>query len=138
MRRLLARQLDQLAGLGAGGGHRLVEVHVLAGAQGLASLLIVQADRRGDGHGVHLAARQQVVVAGEGPLDAEARRGSLGAAGHGVTDGRETHAILHVVHCQMRQDAAHGDTPRADDTQPYDIHAHNVPFPLALARPYQL
>ena len=56
------RGLDQLGRLVHGGRHRLVEVDVLPRRKRLLPLLVVQADRRGDRHRVHLPLRQQVLV----------------------------------------------------------------------------
>ena len=118
---------------GDGRGHRLVEVDVLAGVEGLTPLLVVQADGRGDRDGVDLATIQQLRVVGVGMRNPEASGGGLGPARHRIANGLQTDPILDVLLTQMGQDSAQGDDARADDSQANDLWHRWYTFPLGFA-----
>ncbi len=112
---LLLRAGDQVVRLGHSCGHGLIEVAMLVGVDGGASLLVVEADGSGDGQRVELPLSQQVLVAVERLGDAEAFGGGASAAGDGVADGGDAEAVLHVRHRAVRQDTAQRNAAGAQD-----------------------
>ena len=109
-------ELDQLRRLGGRRRHRLVDVDVLARLERLLTLLVVEADGRGDRDRVDLA--EQVVVRLERVWDAEPLGHARGAPGRRVADGRHAHAVVYVRQREVRQDPALRQRPAADDAEP--------------------
>ena len=89
---------DQVIRLLDLGAHGLIEMDVLAGINSRLPLLVVQADRRGEAHGIAVAVPQQVVIAFEGLRHPEPVGSRAGASGNRITDGRHAQAVLHVRH----------------------------------------
>ena len=121
---LLLGERDQRIGLGDRRRHRLVEVHVLAGLEREPAVLGVQADRRGQRHGVDLVVSEQlgerrvrlrhVVVAGC----------RLRALEHRIAERLDDHGLAHVVLGQVRQQRPQHQRADADDAEPQRCGAH--------------
>ena len=112
---------DQVISLVHRGGHRLVEVDMQPRFNRCLALLIVQPNRRGDGDGVALASGQQFFIAFIGIRNVKAFRRCLRPPRRRITDRRQPHAILHVIHIQVGQNPPHRDAPCA-----YNAHTNNV------------
>src|SRR5439155_20577635 len=97
-------EFDQAVGFIDGGGHRLVDVHVLAGVDRLEGVLGVQADRGYDRDQVDVVALQEVVDVRDGRGDAETLRCSARSFEYGVADRGHDDAIGDVVLGHVRED----------------------------------
>ena len=123
----LAGGLDHLARFGVGGGHRLLHVDVLAGAQRIHRQGIVVFDRGDDEDEIDILAGDQLLGVRVGIGNAEALGRLAGARLVDVADRHQLEPLFGVWLGQLRQDADQRQAA-APDQPCLDWRCHSFPF----------
>jgi hypothetical protein len=114
----LPGRLDHLPRVGIGRRHRLLDVDVLAGPQGVHRVGVVEPDRGDDQDQLDVVAGDQVGGVVEVVGDAVLGGRFAGALADHVADGDEFDPLLGVGQRQLRQDADQRQAAAADQTDP--------------------
>ena len=123
----LAGGLDHLARFGVGGGHRLLHVDVLAGAQRIHRQRIVVFDRSDDEDEIDIVAGDQLLGVRVGIGNAEALGRLAGARLVDVADRHQLEPLFGVWLGELRQDADQRQAA-APDQPCLDCALSFVPF----------
>ena len=123
------RRCDQLIGLVDRRRHRLVEVQVLTGGEGLRPLVVVQADRRRDRDGIDVPVGKHLLVGSEVVGDTELCGSGFGAPRYRVAHRPQADPIVHVLECEVRQDPPHGDAACTRNAHPNHVRHGRASLP---------
>ena len=85
------------------------------------ALFVMDTNRGGNAHGIHMTRGQQLADVRIGMGYTKALSGGLGALIDRVTDRRHLHPVLYIVHGQVGKNAAYGDTSRTHNADTENV-----------------